>query len=199
MRNTVLKPGFLCILGAAVLAIAVQAQAHPPFISSSPDSDKDYVCGRESQSAGGCFTHWCMSYDLRTGPIKPSEKDEAILLKYGFTHSSWSPCYVLEGKTGGADVNQGGVGWWGWEAGRLGSSSLDGFWVRDYRQDPERESCGVNCTEYGFAGRIKGNPDCYHVRENWKTASIGDLPSGSLKPSDGWLDMAYCMRPMVAD
>ena len=195
----VLRSGLPLAFATAVMMPTSDVQAHPPFVSTYPDSYKDYVCGRESQSAGGCFTHWCMSYDLKTGPIKPSEKEEAILLKYGFTHSAWSPCYVLEGELGGADVNQGGVGWWGWESGRLGSSSLDGFWVRDYRQDKERDSCGMNCTRYGFAGRIKGNSDCYHVRQSWKNASLSDLPSDSSKPVDGWLDRVYCMRAMVAD
>jgi hypothetical protein len=199
MRNPATTSGFLVTVGASLLAVAMSAQAHPPFVASYPDSFKDYVCGREHQSAGGCFTHWCMSYDMRKGPDKPSKEEEKVLEKYGVNHSAWSPCYVFEAKEGGADANQGGVGWWGWRTGRLGGSYLDGFWVRDYRRDECRDACGYNCTNYGFAGRIKGNPDCYHVRESWKTASIDDLPSDSSKPADGWLDRAYCMRPMVAD
>ena len=199
MSNVLAPYSIQWVLGAAVIATPVGAMAHPPFVAAYPDSNKDYVCGRESQSAGGCFTHWCMSYDMKTGPSKPSEEEQRILEKYGASHSSWSPCYVLKGENGSADVSQGGVGWWGWETGKLGAPVLEGFWVRDYRRDGEREACGVNCTRYGFAARIKENPDCYHVRENWKSASADDLPADSRKPSDGWLDRAYCMRLMVAD
>ena len=192
-----LVPALVLAAGLLPALFAARAVAHPPFISTSPDGQKSYVCGRESSSAEGCFTHWCTKYDYLKGLRKLSGEQEALLGDLHVEYSPWSPCYVSWGQGDGGLVHAGGVAWWGWKKGKLGSLTLDGFWVRDYRSDKGRDECGFNCTEYGFAGRINDNPDCYHVRENWRTAGK-DAPPRSAS-EDGMLDNAYCMRPMVAD
>jgi hypothetical protein len=189
----------LIVFGFPFFFVSNTAFAHPPLISTSPDSLRTYICGREYSSLQGCFTHWCMSYDMANGTDRISKEDRAVLERLNIDYSPWSPCYVHSSKDGAGDVDAGGVAWWGWARGKLGTFSLDGFWVRDYRTDNGRDECGFNCTVYGFAGRMAENPDCYHVRQSWKTANHNDLPSSSKLQSDGWLDMAYCMRPMVAD
>ena len=168
----------LLILSGSVLAChGAQAQ---------PDPLQNYVCGREAHSAAGCYTHWCMGYELSPQPTTPSKQDP-----------SWMVCYVKPQRDGGVLVYQGGVAWWGWERGQLGDATLGDFWVRDYRTDRERDACGVNCTRYGLATQIKARPSCYRVKENWTTASASDMPANSSKPKDGWLHKAYCMHPIT--
>lgn len=181
-------------------ALCSSSLAQSPFIARSPDSLKTYVCGDEYRSASGCFKHWCMSYELSSGPRKPNQNEQETLDRLDLSYSPWSPCYVHLNEGGGGSVDAGGVAWWGWGKGKLGSSFLDGFWARDYRDDKGREECGINCTVYGFAARIADNPDCYHVRENWATASPDRRPFSKTSASrEGFVDVAYCVRPMVAD
>jgi hypothetical protein len=191
--------GALLATALSTIALTDKALSHPPFISISPDGQAEYVCGREAQSAGGCFTYWCQSYEMSEGERRLTEKEEDFLLSLGLKYSPWSPCYVNLGSGGGGNVHQGGVAWWGWGEGSLGASELDGFWVRDYRTDSGRNSCGYNCSNYGFARRLNSKPGCYYVSQDWRTASEEGLTSRSQKAKDGWRDMVYCMRPAVAD
>ena len=175
--------GSLMLAGASALAwseVMVMAKSTP---KTGPDQTQSEHCGSESVSAGDCYTHWCVSYDPRI----QSEPHHGVV------------CHVRPLSQGGVLVDQSAVAWWGWENGRLGDATLHGFWVRDYRLDPERNACGVNCTRYGSAIQIKAQPDCYLVKQNWTTASEADMPAHLSKPKDGWLVRAYCMRPIASE
>ena len=179
----------LLLIGAAAALLSWSGtQAHGQLkasASNKPHQDHHDVCGSEAQSPGGCFTHWCQSHPIRPKPLTPT------------TNQPWVVCYVSPQEDGGIVVHQGGVAWRGWERGNLGEATLHDFWSRDYRRDRERKSCGVNCTRYGQAWRIKGKPHCYRVKENWQTGLTEDLPSNTALPKDGWIHRAYCMRPIL--
>lgn len=112
----------------------------------SPDMKTYYICGKEKNSAMGCYTHWVKSHspDLKSDNNKDQVK--------------WLPASCSSTKDKGGLCYQGGVAWWYWSAGEIGDSELQDFVHRDYAS-PKNE------TNLGTATRSTKGGFCYVARE----------------------------------
>ena len=126
--------------------MAVQLLTIPGYTaekSRSPDGSKTYKCGEEKQSAMGCFNYWVRSYspDLP----KADRTNDGVWLPASC--KGQAPYYLC---------HQGGVAWWYWSHGAIGSQVLKGFTARDY-------SVPGNEQKLGTAKLLKGEKGCYGV------------------------------------
>ena len=114
--------------------------------SRAPDGSTTYKCGAEKQSFMGCVNYW----------VKSSAPD---LPKTDRTSDNiWVPasCKKQTGTDSYYLCLQGGVAWWYWTSGSIGSQELKGFTHRDY-------SVPGNDNRLGTAIKIKGSKGCYLV------------------------------------
>jgi hypothetical protein len=132
------------IVAIQLLSITSQAAER----SQSPDGSTTYKCGAEKQSAEGCFNYWVKSYspDLPKSAGTSDGKWLAAYCKY-YNYDNYKSYLCF----------QGGVAWWYWTSGAIGSQELKGFTHRDY-------SVPGNDNLLGTAKQIKGSKGCYSVR-----------------------------------
>jgi hypothetical protein len=132
------------IVAIQLLSITSQAAER----SQSPDGSTTYKCGAEKQSAMGCFNYWVKSYspDLPKRDRTSDGRWLAASCKY-YNYDNYKSYLCF----------QGGVAWWYWTSGAIGSQELKGFTHRDY-------SVPGNDNLLGTAKQIKGSKGCYSVR-----------------------------------
>ena len=136
-------------MNAAIsIAVLLLASGAAPD-SLSPDGQRTYKCGRERQSAAGCFNAWTR-------------------LSHGGKTGEWVPAYCsdLPDEYSNGSCYGGGVPWWWWNgSGRIGDPVLKDFWFRDYA-GPEVNGVFRNNNAYGDAHRLPGQHHCYKAKQS---------------------------------
>jgi len=126
-------------LALVVTLYLLSSIAQAAETSRAPDGSRTYKCGAEKQSFMGCFNYWVKS----SAPDLPKADRTS--------DNKWSPAFC-----GKNLCFQGGVAWWYWKSGAIGSQELKGFTHRDY-------SVPGNDNLLGTAKKIKGSKCCYLV------------------------------------